>query len=179
MDSKYLFAQITDLFRKRRDQILSKKPGAISHSKHPKIIWVSMINHPRPTSAVKVNLLSQRDKFNFITDELAAEFGFYIMDIHACKHNCYFDRQSELNSLGKEAYWKDLNYIFKRFDANDNNFDLKPSASRTAATRHSQSFMGQSRHQTIRSDRDNHRRLPTPPTQSTGTQRYKIDYHRN
>ena len=81
---------------------MSKKPGAIGNSKQSKIVWVSMINRPRTDNATRNQFLAQRNKYNYITDELAADMGHYIL-------NCFFDRQGNLNSLGKEAFWKELN----------------------------------------------------------------------
>ena len=152
MVSKFLFSNIAGIFCHRKEQLLSKKPEGIGNSKHPKIIWVSMINRPRTDNSTKNKLLSQREKYNYITDELAAEMGFYIMNIEACHHNCYFDHQGDLNSLGKEAFWKELDYIFKKHDNDDDEFNLTPLAALKRGHQH------QHTHQC-----DNHRCLPAPP----------------
>ena len=139
-DSKYLFDEITVLLKHRKEDLLSKKMGAIASMKESKIIWVEMIDRP-PTKDhhTKNKIIDQRSKYNFITNELAADAGHFVMDIASCKSTSHFDRQSHLTSHGKEVYWKELDFLFKKFDRGE--LSLLPKK--------------------LRNDRQ--KKLPTPP----------------
>ena len=67
----YIVKQFDTLIARRRQDIASKKPGAVIDDEFPYIVWVCMLKRPPGTiSAVEANnVFALRGKFNYILEE--------------------------------------------------------------------------------------------------------------
>ena len=121
VDLKHFVDEVEKVVKTRREQLLQIRPGAVATK--TKIIWVNMLARPfiwSPDGSDKV--FTQTAKFNFILQETLANKAGYIMSIDHMK-DCHFDRYGNLNTSGKIHFWKELDYLLKKFDHNE--LDLK------------------------------------------------------
>ena len=113
----WLMRQINMLVRRRRLDLMDKKPGAVYNS-DPKVIFVRMIKrvayYNKGHRMEKV--CSFRTKFNDILEEVVAEFDYHIMSIHACCTEDCFDPQGKLTYKGKNRYWQEMDELIENFD---------------------------------------------------------------
>ena len=123
----YLIKQIDTILYRRRQELLQKKPGAVS--KNPtKIIWVRMLKRSNQEllSMARKAAIGLRGKFNSALEERILDGtppeSHHIMSIEVRNHE--FHHSGKLTLLGKEEFWKEINRALKRFDANE--ISLKP-----------------------------------------------------
>ena len=70
--------------RTRREDLMQKRPGAVSE--RVKVIWVKVVNRPYiRVPNPKQNIFTQIAKFNFILEDLLADRGGNIMEIKHLK----------------------------------------------------------------------------------------------
>ena len=96
---------------------MNKKPGAVSQQ-HTQVIWVKMINRPVPADRLRGNVLSLRNKFNYILEEALAKRNGKILSIESLIA-ADFDRNFDLTTYGRIQFLKELDHFAKKFDRED------------------------------------------------------------
>ena len=93
-----------------------------------KVVWVKMI--PRKGKSTnytnqELNILDSRQKFNNILDDIAErKKQNHVMNIISLE-DAHFDQFGSLNYQGKIQYWKELDFLIKKFDRKE--ITLSPS----------------------------------------------------
>ena len=125
----WLTRQIDIFIRRKRLQIMEKKPGAVTGN-NPKVIYVTMIRHQErfSRSSRMASICTFRRKFNEMLNEAAARENAYVMNLHACTTLDHFDRQGNLSSWGKSAFWYEVDDTIERFDRRDPKYKLLPQS---------------------------------------------------
>ena len=123
----YLCKQINKCITRCRDDIMSKKPGALSSTFEPRVIWICMINRPIEDSKDMKELMIHRGKFNRTLDNnITKERYMYIMNINAFEEDSgnLLNANFHLTKEGKQEFWSEVSQQLKRFEYNEIN--LKP-----------------------------------------------------
>ena len=86
------------------------------------MLWTKMISRPFPCK-----FQEQHSKFNTILEEILSSLSNnYIIDLDDVLTNSMFDRNNNLSTTGRIAFWKELDNQLKLFDKQ--NITLKPKA---------------------------------------------------
>ena len=117
----YIIKQMDMFIERRKQDLESKKPGALPLADWPKLIWVRMLKRPpvqMPTKAKDAFTL--RGKFNSILEERLLDGNSasrHIISIEVPIDG--FDLTGELNSIGKEHFWQEIDKGLRRFNLNE------------------------------------------------------------
>ena len=112
----HMISDIEKILRTHREDLMQKRPGAAGDK--TTIIWVKMIKRPivsMPLDTRGINVFQQSSKFNFVMQETLADRSECILEIQHLK-NFHFDRYGNLNAEGKTQFWRELDFIIKRFN---------------------------------------------------------------
>ena len=117
LNLRWLIRQIDMVIRRRKLEILEKKPGAVYDS-DPKIIYVKMVKRSKfyPQSSKIAKICTMRAKFNNELNEVVAEENHHILGIESCESEDCFDAFGKLTTKGKFLYWKEMCELIERFD---------------------------------------------------------------
>ena len=113
----WLTRQIDIAIRRKRLQLMEKKPGAVKNS-DPTIIYVNAIHRVeffRPGSKLEA-YCSIRTKFNDILNACAARQEQHILTIRSCFTLDHFDQWGKLTTKGKSSFWIELDDLMERFE---------------------------------------------------------------
>ena len=112
-----LFADMELLVKTRSHDLLYKKPGAIDNMKHPKILWIEMLQHPLGNDSHANKIYAQQEKFNYILNNIACNAKHFTLSLDLCQpRSKNFDMSGNISMQGKCAFWNEFNYYFKKFD---------------------------------------------------------------
>ena len=165
----YLIKQIDTLLTRRKEDLLDKKPGALSEEA-TKVIWVRMLKRPNidPTLASpKLQALKYRGKFNSILEERIAEDGMgnhLIISIDISPYE--FDYGGKITLEGQYEFWCEMIKGLKKFDQKE--ITLRLRGSKAAATN---SRMGPNNRNPLEHGA---RKLPTPPPRRSSSKSSSI-----
>ena len=114
----------------RREDVRLKRPGAISLSGEPRIIWTKMVCRPIIQDTSKSFLFAQCRKLNEVLNETIPKYKHsHIMEVKVASDDArLFDKWGNLSGIGMEKYWIDLIGQMKQFDRAET--DLRPSSAR-------------------------------------------------
>ena len=111
----------------RKDELFNKRAGAI-YSTDTRLIWMRMIEQPplEPRSPA-YSVQATRNKFNAVLDNLVDwRCNTRVTSILSLEFNKHFNNLGKLTLEGKRQYWKEFDYMFKKFDRKE--ISLKPSS---------------------------------------------------
>ena len=125
----WLFKHFNRLITCYRDDLKSKRQGALVSTFEPRIIWIAMIGRPILGSITERKIVGLKKCFNqLLSDLVAKERYMYILFPEIDEANPqHFTAQGKLSELGKYEYWLDINKEMRLFDRH--NTELKPSTS--------------------------------------------------
>ena len=139
-----LVAEIDKSIKRRRHNILMKRPGTIDCVYHPKVIWLEMLHHQYSMQEYLNKIFAQAEKFNYILNNIAKQAKHFTLKIVSCPINSgFYDLVGNLSSSGKHSYWKEFDYLFKCFDRGEQLFrNHHHSSSYSAKHQHKPSSSG-------------------------------------
>ena len=124
--AQWLVKQVVRFFQIRYEDLKSKRPGAVCGN--TRIIWLNIINrpsiknHPNPD---RVKLLAGRERFNTALNDVICDMRYnHAMVIDTLTEVNHFTQFGNLSQYGQQAYWRELDKVFKKFDRHE--VDLKP-----------------------------------------------------
>ena len=119
----WLIKNVENAISAKKDQIRHKKPGAL-HSGEPKVIWLKIFERPGQEGAPSTN--ATRKSNNILAELIANKKCHYIMDVTDTVSSvpANFNKNSNLNERGMDAFWMAVNQIIKDFDYGK--VELKP-----------------------------------------------------
>ena len=111
---KWLLININRTIELRKDDLLKKRPGAVSTTSEPRLVWTLMVK--RPESANK-HIFALTRKFNQIMENVVAgDKRSHVLTPEVPTDNRHFDRFGNLTAIGHETFWKSIDSIMKDFD---------------------------------------------------------------
>ena len=114
----WITRQIDIQFRRKRLQILEKRPGTALENE-PIIIFTTLmrrVDRYEPNSKME-RVCELRAEFNELLNEAIAHQCHHIMAIKGCKLHDHFDKWGYLSEKGKRAYWNEMDHLVDMFDA--------------------------------------------------------------
>ena len=123
----WLSDNIVSNIETRIQDIKSKRPGVIFADDEPKMIWVGAV--ARPTiQARKEDVFSLITKFNkMIMDMVATRDKHFYANLETITDMSCFDMLGRLKPKGKELFWKELDYLLRKFDTNSETSTMNKS----------------------------------------------------
>ena len=108
----------------RMNDLFEQRPGSVYHHE-TQVIWVRMTQRPpAPPSNERFKIQAVKSKMDTAIDELIeARKNTHAINIDHLQPLAHFDQQGRLNHDGLLAFWKELDFQFKRFDRKE--IDLK------------------------------------------------------
>ena len=112
---KWLLININYVIETRKEDLYGKCPGAVTQSKEPRIIWVTMLKRPDYSYDRKINALAT--KFNSILEDvISGDTRSHILHIHVTHISANFDRLGKLTTNGEYEYWRNFDCQMRDFD---------------------------------------------------------------
>ena len=117
----WLFRKLNKEIKRRRDDLMAKRPGALASSFKPRLIFIMMLERPPMKSIKEKKIMGLKDRFNsMLMEAVAAERYMYILDIELNVHNIqYFNYEGNLTTAGMREFWADVNRQMRLFDCHD------------------------------------------------------------
>ena len=111
----------------RKEDVRLKRPGAISSSGEPRLIWTKMVPRPIIQDTTKGFLFAQCRKLNEAIDETIPKYKHsHIMDVKIpVEDQRSFDKWGNLSAVGMEKYWINVISQIRQFDRSET--DLRPA----------------------------------------------------
>ena len=111
---KWLLININRTIELRKDDLLRKRPGAVSTTSEPHLVWTLMARRPESTHK---HVFSLTHKFNQILESMVAgDKRSYVLTPEVPTDNRHFDSFGNLTAIGHETFWKSVDTIMKDFD---------------------------------------------------------------
>ena len=117
MVTKWLVRQINTTVRRKRIDLLEKRPGSLS-SFATKIIFVKMLRRigKYGDNTLASNLNKLRPRFNDALNDAVAKIDHYLLTINSCNAYEDYDKRGLLSIRGKNNFWLELDNLLQRFD---------------------------------------------------------------
>ena len=115
--TRWLLRQINTAIRRKRLDLLQKRPGALS-GYATKVVHVRMLCRVgmfHEQSRIH-NILQLRPKYNDQLNDEAAKLDHYMLTIKSCHTYEDFDKSGKLSQKGKKALWYEIDDLLQRFD---------------------------------------------------------------
>ena len=174
-----MIRRVNFLIDKRRENLEDKKPGALINNFNPNVIWIRMLKRPKeltePTTDNPHPIFSFRGKFNSILEDRILEDNkddrhrLMSIDVKLDK----FDRQGNLNSFGKEIFWKEVDSAIKKFNAGKISLKPRPATTTPAQQGPVQFIKRIAENHNAKSSEVKRFKLKTPPPKKTEERRRK------
>ena len=106
---KWLLININMDIETRKEDLRKNRPGALSSTTEPRLIWLQMVRRPGDPTDI--------DQFNSILeDTIVGDECSHIMKIHLNTDTSNFDRMDQITHDGKVQYWRLIDDTMKEFD---------------------------------------------------------------
>ena len=121
---KWFLCNIVRLVEIRKEDLWSKRPGAVTYRSEPRFIWVKALNQLE--ILLEKRIYSLICKFNATLEEVVmSDKHSHILKVDLLFNNSNFKHNGSLMQIGKIEYWKYLDNQLKSFDRGYIN--LKPT----------------------------------------------------
>ena len=145
----------------RKEDLLTKNPGALFAKDEPKLIWVEAIH--RPNNSARKEIYSLVTKYNgILKEEVSKLSNGMVMKIESVKDLNCFDASGHLTPIGKEKFWKEFLHNIAKL-----NNEISSSNNEQNTSRSSQ---GSQRPAPVRQDNFGNHRPPQPANQGNEQQ---------
>ena len=111
----WFVCQINTIIRRKRIEILEKKPGAISGC-ITKVIYVHMIHRIGSFDSHTESVNNLRSKFNDALNFSAAKVKEHMLTINFCNRSEHFDKKGRLSENGQLAFFQEIDDLIQRLD---------------------------------------------------------------
>ena len=112
---KWLLVNINNIIEVRKSDLAKKRPGALSTSSEPRLVWIQMIK--RPEASLNKEIYSLSCKFNTILEDvISGDKRSHILKVHIETNETNFDRFGMITPSGLRTYWKTIDTTMKEFD---------------------------------------------------------------
>ena len=109
---KWLLININADIETRKEDLRKKRPGALTTTTEPRLIWSQMIRRPGDTT--------ETDEFNTILeDTIAGDECSHILKVHLNAGTSNFYRMNQISHDGKVCYWRLIDETMKEFDTGE------------------------------------------------------------
>ena len=126
---KWLLINFNLVIETRKQDLMTRRPGALASLAEPRLIWVTMLMQPDYSMNKQVN--SPARKFNDILKEVVAGYRrSHILKIRVEHSNTNFDHLGFMSQVGRHEYWHFIDVEMRDFDKNLT--DLEPNPPKRA-----------------------------------------------
>ena len=117
LNVNWLAKQVDLTLRCKRLQNREKCPGSVI-ADLPKVIYVMMIRRIEcyPDGSRMTKLCTLCNKFNDLLNEAMARRNGHILSIRSLNLPQHFDKFGNLSTVGKEAFWIEMDELIEKFD---------------------------------------------------------------
>ena len=122
----WLIEELDKTFYWRKENIRSKKPGALTGPGEPRLIFTSILDRPHNTDPRKHEIYRLVTKANGVLESVVRRHNRYchLMYITSINEFLHYDYQGNLTPQGRVQFWKEVDEKMKNFDKG--RIDLKP-----------------------------------------------------
>ena len=122
---EWMMKNMLRLLDTRKEDIRNKRPGALSTSAEPRLIWVTTMFRPKDVHPSVKEALKLVRKGNECLEELVKTYDRYnhILYVENIDEYKYFDNMGKLTSSGKSAYWREIDSSMRKFDRGEIELD--------------------------------------------------------
>ena len=112
----WVVRQVELLIRRKKEEILDKKPGAI-YSGDPTVIYVRMFRRVDNFGRTRLQeIFSLRSHFNDALNDAVARADQRMLTITSCNTSEHFDQKGNLSIKGRHVFWQEIDDLLERFD---------------------------------------------------------------
>ena len=112
----WLSREIENAIATRKEDLKLVRAGAFEPGE-PQIIWVKMLVRPFIKATNRGYIFAQCHTFNGIMQNTILHFlHTHILDTEMPCDRDFFDLAGNLSSIGKQQFWKEVNYWMRQFD---------------------------------------------------------------
>ena len=121
---KWFLININLVLETQKQDLMTRRPGAVASSVEPRLIWVTMLCCPEYSMNKQIYSLAR--KFNNILESvIVGDKRSHILKIRVPHDTTHFDRIGNLTQIGRYEYWNFLNNEI--WDLERSKTDLAPS----------------------------------------------------
>ena len=112
---KWLLINIDRTLEVRKEDLYYRRPGAVSQSSEPCLIWVQMLRRPDHSTNKAIYSLSR--KFNNVLDEVVSRNRHSHVLTPMVNHtSANFEYSGHISLVGKEEFWWNMDCQIRNFD---------------------------------------------------------------
>ena len=112
---KWLLINLSSTVELRKKELIKKRPGAVSTTMEPRLVWVTMLHHPHNTTLKKIFALTH--KFNSSLENIISkDKRSHILKVHIEGNETNFKQNGDLTEIGQEKYWRAIDAQMADFD---------------------------------------------------------------
>ena len=135
----WIIEEFDRVIYKRKEDIRSKKPGALTGPGEPRLIFLSIPERPRNTTPKKHEVFRLVSKTNNVLENIIKRHGRYchLLYIESINEFLHFDYHGRYTPQGKIQLWKEIDEKVKLFDKGQidlNPREFKPTIPRRSIT---------------------------------------------
>ena len=122
----WLMDEILRFINIRKEDIRSKKPGALASSAEPRIVWCSILQRPRNTNPEMHRIFKLVGKTNEIIEQIVRSNDqcSHMLYVESIDQYVHFDYQGKLTGLGRTQFWKEIDAQMRKLERGET--DLLP-----------------------------------------------------
>ena len=114
-NNKWLLVNIDQKLETRKEDLHKTRPGSVSQSSEPRLIWVQMLRRPDYTTNKEIFSLTR--KYNDALEEVVSRNRHsHILMPEIWLNSANFERSGKVTLVGKEEYWLNVDEQIKQFD---------------------------------------------------------------
>ena len=123
----YLTKEINKLLTLRKEDLRSKRTGALSNSIEPKIIWIQAIKRPFTAHQSRKETFKLVGKANDVLEEVVQKYNktSHILYLDTVNEITHIDGMGNLTAAGKTVFWKELDSTMRRFDKGETELQIR------------------------------------------------------
>ena len=126
---QWIIKNVNRLFTIRSKDLKRKRPGSVNSDRDTRIIWENILSRPTIKDHPDQNrtkMCAGRPKFNELLNQVISDTRFnHALNIRGVTEQNHFTQLGDISTSRQYVYWKELDYIIKKFDRHEIN--LKPS----------------------------------------------------
>ena len=125
---EWIMKTMSRILDSRKEQLRSRRPGTLSTSAEPRLIWAMSLQRPHNLHDSVRSTFKLVSKSNETLEEMIRRYSrynhiMYIDNIDECR---FFDNVGKLMEASKSAYWREVDAIMRKFDRGEIELDPKP-----------------------------------------------------
>ena len=124
---EWVMNEFNRILDSRKEELRNKRPGALSTSAEPRLIWVTTMRRLFNIHEDVKTTFKMVKKANEVLEDLVKKFDKYshIIYMDMMDEFKYFDIMGKLTNTGKSTYWRVIDSTIKKFNRNEIDLDVR------------------------------------------------------